>query len=389
MRLADFILSNIEPILYEWEQFARSLSAGSAMSVVALRDHAEDILRVTARDMISTQSTEQQFAKSKGHGGGGAESKRLDRASHQHAVDRAGSGFNLIEVVSEYRALRASVLRLWREAVRSADERDLQDLTRFNESLDQSLAEAVRGYTRYVDESRELFIATLGHDLRAPLNALMIAAELLAGSGQLDDENTKIASQMVDSGKAMAAMIRDLLDFTRTRLGTGIPLSVAPLDLTGLCREVLHEFRIIHPGRSVRFESTGDTTGEWDAARLRQVVSNLVSNAIEHGHETGPIEVSTRSDGDDVLLTVANQGSLISSSAFPTLFDPFVQATSPRSARRTGASGGIGLGLYIARAIVMAHCGTIAVDSTEAAGTVFTVRLPRKREAAPRPERST
>src|SRR5690349_7356936 len=112
MRLGDFILANVEPILADWEQFARGLAPGSAMDVIALRDHAEDILRVTARDMVSSQSAEQQAEKSKGLGGGGTESAGLDRASNDHAIARLGSGFNLIEVVSEYRALRASVLRL-------------------------------------------------------------------------------------------------------------------------------------------------------------------------------------------------------------------------------------------------------------------------------------
>src|ERR1700748_3269794 len=112
MRLAEFILSNVEAILAEWERFARSLTPGWAMNVVALRDHAADILRGTARDMLSSQSLQEQFDKSKGHGNEGAESDRLDRASNEHALDRLSSGFNLLEVVAEYRALRASVLRL-------------------------------------------------------------------------------------------------------------------------------------------------------------------------------------------------------------------------------------------------------------------------------------
>lgn len=378
MRLADFILSNLEPILTDWEDFARNLTPGSAMSVIALRDHAESILRVTARDMLSAQTSRQQSEKSKGRGGGGAESERLDDASKEHAVDRLGSGFNLIEVVSEYRALRASVLQLWRKTVQHADEQDLQDLTRFNESIDQSLAEAVRSYTDRVNESRELFLATLGHDLRSPLNALMISAQLLARSGQLDDENTQIASRMTVFGNAMTGMIHDLLDFTRTRLGGGIPVSVGAVDLDNLCQEVLDEFRAAHADRTILFKSEGEPRGQWDAARLRQVVSNLVANALEHGDEHAPIEVSVRSVGSDVLLTVTNQGPTISPEALPTLFDPFVRAASmPRSNTRPG---GMGLGLYIAREIVTAHGGTITVASSEAAGTVFSVRLPRKHD---------
>jgi signal transduction histidine kinase len=343
------------------------------MDVIALRDHAEDILRVTARDMVSPQSDEQQAAKSKGQGGGGSESAGLDRASSEHAIDRLGSGFNLVEVVSEYRALRASVLRLWGQSVRAADEDDLQDFIRFNESMDQSLAEAVKSYTHRVEESRELFLATLGHDLRNPLNAIVVSSDLLARSGQLDEENTGIASQMAAFARVMTGMIEDLLDFTRTRLGGGMPVSPTPTDLQSLCRDVLREFRASHPHRPLRFESSGDTSGEWDGARLRQVVSNLVANAIQYGGDATPVEVSVTGQESDVLVAVRNQGRPISPSAMPTIFDPFVRAPE----RATEHRPGVGLGLYIARQIAIAHGGAIEVTSDETAGTAFTVRLPR------------
>ncbi|HEX8255744.1 MAG TPA: HAMP domain-containing sensor histidine kinase [Thermoanaerobaculia bacterium] len=374
MRLGDFILANLEPILADWEEFARRLAPGAEMGVVSLRDHAELILRVTARDMASSQTAEQQADKAKGLGGGGTESANLDRASADHALDRLGSGFNLIEVVAEYRALRASVLRLWSERARRAEEHDLQDLIRFNESIDQSLTKAVRSYTERVHESRELFLATLGHDLRNPLNAIVISSALLARSGQLDEENTQVARQMAGFADVMTGMIHDLLDFTRTRLGGGMPVSATSVDLQDLCRDVLEEFRAAHSNRTVNFDSVGDTTGEWDAARLRQVLSNLVANAIQHGADTSPIEVFANGEGSDVLVTVTNQGAAISESALPTIFDPFVRA----DASRKQTPGGIGLGLYIARQIVLAHNGTITVKSSETTGTTFTVSLPRQ-----------
>jgi signal transduction histidine kinase len=382
MRLADFILANVEPILLEWERFARSLAPGSEMSVLALRDHAEDLLRTTARDMSSAQTREQQSDKSKGRGAGGVESTRLDHASADHAAERLSSGFNLNEVVSEYRALRASVLRLWSESAREADSSDLDDLTRFNESIDQSLSEAIRSFTSRVEESRELFLATLGHDLRTPLNALVLSSEVLARSGQLDDENVRTARQMANFGHVMAGMINDLLDFTRARLGGGMPVSPAPVDLERLCCDVVEEFRVADPGHPVRVESRGTVTGEWDPARLRQVVSNLVANAIAHGEDGGPIEISVSGDEADVILTVANRGPAIPPAALPTLFDPFVRGPSAASRKgRTG--GGTGLGLYIVRQIIVAHRGTISVESSDPAGTRVTVRLPRHPRAEP------
>src|SRR5688572_11440495 len=115
MRLPDFILANVESILAEWEVFARGITPGAMMDALALRDHAPDILRATVRDMNSSQTATERSAKSRGaaHDGDGAD---LNGASELHAIDRLGSGFNLMEVVSEYRALRASVLRLWRDS---------------------------------------------------------------------------------------------------------------------------------------------------------------------------------------------------------------------------------------------------------------------------------
>src|SRR5687768_12543504 len=252
MRLADFILGNVEPIVAEWETFARSVPSAAKMDKLALRDHAEDILRATAWDMKSAQTGAQQSDKSKGDGDAGAGSVRLDGASDVHAVGRVSSGFDLLEVVSEYRALRASVLRLWRESTPAADVRDIEDLTRFNESIDQSLTEAVRSYTERVDRSRQMFLAILGHDLRNPLNAMTMSAQFLAEAGQLDAESSGVATQISASASAMARMISDLLDFTGAGLGAEMPLSPAATDLGHLCREVVDEMRAAHPTRTFR-----------------------------------------------------------------------------------------------------------------------------------------
>src|SRR4051812_5146213 len=186
MRLSDFIAANTEAILAEWEIFARSIQPGEKMDTVALRDHADQILRATARDMNSLQTAAEQSDKSKGESEGGADSFRVDGASEVHAVARVHSGFDLLSVVAEYRALRASVIRLWRESQPASDRRDLDDLTRFNESIDQSLTEAIRSYSQRVDWSRKMFLAILGHDLRGPLDSVRLSATVLLRTKQLD-----------------------------------------------------------------------------------------------------------------------------------------------------------------------------------------------------------
>jgi signal transduction histidine kinase len=377
MRLADFILGNLEPILAEWEVFARSIWPGAKTNALALRDHAGDILRATALDMESAQSAKEQSAKSKGLGGDGDDSVRLNGASDVHAVARVVSGFNLMAVVAEYRALRASVIRLWSKHATETDLQSLEDLTRFNESIDQSLTQAIGSYTEHVDRSRQMFLAILGHDLRNPLNSMMMSAQALSLGGQLDRESSEMAAGIAASGDAMARMISDLLDFTGTGLGASMPVSPATMELGHLCREVFDEIHAAYPSRLLRFDAQANLTGEWDAARIRQLVSNLLGNAVQHGIENGPVDLVARGErADHVVLTVHNWGPPIPREALATIFDPLVCGRSPE-AQKQRRPGSIGLGLYIAREVAVAHGGTIAVKSSQEEGTIFTVRLPR------------
>ena len=186
-------------------------------------------------------------------------------------------------VVAEYRALRASVIRLWREMAPNPDRLDLEDSTRFSESIDQSLTEAVRSYTTMVDRSRQMFLAILGHDLRNPLNSVIMSAALLTRTAKLDADSSELVGEIAAIATAMADMIRDLLDFTATELGVALPLAPAAMDLRHLCQAVVSEMKAAYPTRIVALTVDGDLTGEWDAARLRQVLSNLLGNAINMG----------------------------------------------------------------------------------------------------------
>ena len=255
--------------------------------------------------MESAQTATQQSDKSKGEGDAGKLSLRVDDASDVHAVDRARSGFDLLLVVAEYRALRASVIRLWRESAPYPDQHDLQDVIRFNESIDQSLTEAIRSYTQQVDQSRQMFLAILGHDLRNPLNAIILSAQVLSRTGQLDAKSSAMAGQISASGTAMARMISDLLDFTSPGLGAEMPLSPAPMNLQCLCQEVVDEMRAAHPAYTMHYQPTATLPGI-GTPRLRQVVSNLLGNAIQHGSQTEPVDLAVDVEGSNVRLTVRN-----------------------------------------------------------------------------------
>jgi signal transduction histidine kinase len=382
MRLADFILSNLEPILAGWEVFARSLIAGEHLNQLALRDHARQILQATARDMKSPQTTAERATKSKGldHP---SENDPLEGASKAHAVDRLGLGFDMLEVMSEYRALRASVLQLWRASAPEPDERDVDDLTRFNESIDQSLSKAVASYTTRVDQARDMFLAILSHDLRSPLNSIGMTAHMVPHVVNDPAKAHACSEQITRSVSVMERMISDLLDYTRTRLGTGMPVKPVPLDLAALARELIAEFRVAHPDREVDLRTEGDVTGAWDSDRVRQAISNLLGNALQHGSAECPVKLALRSDDADVCIAVHNGGDQIPPNELPNIFDPLIRGSSAEGANGN-RHGSIGMGLYIAREVAEAHGGRIDVISTAENGTSFTIRLPRKaaRESA-------
>lgn len=373
MRLANFILSNIEPILKEWETFARSIWPAPKPTLLLLRDHAEVILRAAVRDMGTEQTDVEQASKSKGEGVEGKISATLDTASKDHALGRVKSGFHIMELIAEYRALRASVIRLWGASDTQPDSRSLIDLTRFNESIDQSLAEAVRHFSVEMDRSREIFLGILSHDLRNPLNAILLNTQLLAEIGT--GEAAEVASQIKSSGEAMAHLLTDFIDFTASRLGGGIPLVTAPVDLAILCKAVVDECSAGFPGSKLMLDCGGDLLGNWDEGRLRQLLSNLIGNAIQHGDESAPVYVSAEGGETAVILRIRNDGEPIPPEILPVIFDPLVQGSETDQKKRR--HGSMGLGLYIAREVVIAHGGRIEVTSSTQEGTVFKVTLSR------------
>jgi PAS domain S-box-containing protein len=221
------------------------------------------------------------------------------------------------------------------------------------------------------EEARERFIAILGHDLRNPLGAIKMGVESL---GDLPAPQANVVARIARSAHRMEAMIRDVLDFARGRLGGGIPVAPTRCDLRSVCDEVVEEMRQAHPARAMSFDATGDLRGEWDPDRVEQVLSNLLGNAVTHG--VGPIQVTIRDEGDEVVTTVHNQGLPIPAVLLPTLFEPFTR--TEQDGNKAGSPGGLGLGLYIASEIVRAHGGTISVSSAQDEGTTFAISWPRR-----------
>jgi signal transduction histidine kinase len=377
MRLAEFILTDMETILAEWEMFAATqLPAAVSMTSLALRDHARQILEAVAKDLQTTQTKQAQADKSKGKAHQLLEAP--ETAAQTHAVLRAQSGFNINQLVAEYRALRASVLRLWMDAHPTVDTR-LEDVVRFNEAIDQAIAESVGFFSTQVEQARNLFLGILGHDMRSPLNTILMTATYLAAMNA-GANISEAASRLIRSGASMKALLDDLVDFNRAQLGLGIKMTLADTDLSALFEDEVDQLRGSHPGRLIELEVSGDTRGFWDGPRLQQLLRNLVSNGIKYGAADGAIRVVLTGGEADVLCEVTNSGPAIERSVLERIFLPLERGLD-RSDSRNGDDEGLGLGLYIVREIARAHGGEVAVRSGEAE-TVFTVRLPHRSEGS-------
>ncbi|UUZ50454.1 hypothetical protein LP420_11680 [Massilia sp. B-10] len=217
MRLDHFIHAHMDDILSEWESFAQTLTPAAAqMSKLALRDHARQILAAIALDIGTEQNAHQQQAKSQGLAPAPGASQS---AASIHGALRQASDFSLLQLSAEFRALRATVLRLWLPRVSQMSAEAVGHMVRFNEAIDQALAESVVTYSARADHTRELFLAILGHDLRAPLSSMTSASDLLSKVRLEHDKVADIGQRVKRGARLMSSMVEDLIGYTRTQLG--------------------------------------------------------------------------------------------------------------------------------------------------------------------------
>jgi signal transduction histidine kinase len=371
MRLSDFIQRDMEAILSEWEAFAATLlPAALDMNSDSLRDHAEQILRAVCKDLDTAQNDDERERKSKG-----LAARRIDArntAAETHALLRAQGGFNVSQMTSEYRALRASVLHLWAKACEPSDI-FVPDLVRFNEAIDQAVAESVAFFNAQIEKERNLLLGMLGHDMRGPLQVIQLTARYLSKADAATDVATA-AARLLKSSASLKVLLDDLLDFNRTKLGLGITISPASVDLAEAFLAEIEQLRVAYPGRSIALEANGDASGVWDINRLNQLLGNLVVNAIKYGAFSSPVSIVLNGLPTEVRFAVHNHGPKIEQSMLAQIFEPLKRGLDHQLV--AGSDGSMGLGLYIAREIAIAHHGDISAKSDENE-TVFTVRLPR------------
>lgn len=218
----------------------------------------------------------------------------------------------------------------------------------------------------------EMFVAAVGHDLRNPLCALVMGTQVLLARCS-DPEHLETLRRMSSAATRMNTMIEQLVDLTRGRMTDGTAFrGNERVDLGELAIRVVDELSGTHPDKEISVVVHGDCSAPGGADRLLQLLSNLVSNALYHG-APGDVEIRVDEVQGEVVLSVHNMGA-IRAEVLPTIFAPFRGKPSP-----SRKSPGLGLGLFICQQIASAHSGVLAVQSSEIAGTTFTVRLPNGR----------
>ncbi|MEX2466752.1 MAG: sensor histidine kinase, partial [Gemmatimonadota bacterium] len=395
MRLSKFITENEEEILQEFEDFARTRTEpGRDMDITELRDDARGILKVIALDLEAPQSEHAKERKAKGDAppsGGTTE----DTPAEKHGTERAMSDFSLEETVSEYRALRASVLRLWTASGGiEADPATLEDITRFDEAIDQALAESINRYSLEIDRLREeqateglriekevtraraAFLQIVSHEMRTPLNAIAGYTHILLEGirAPVSQPQVEVLRRMNLARQHLSGIVEGILEFQRTGTESAFDLVEVPVEeaIAGLGA-------IVGPtARDDGLEFTVDVQADGarirvDRQKLRQVLINLISNAVRSTPEGGRVWLDYVETPEHACLRVHDTGMGIPKEQVEAIFEPFVQIENELNDVR----GGVGLGLAISRHLTDGMGGTLTVESELGKGSVFTVALPK------------
>ncbi|MDC0711889.1 response regulator [Stigmatella sp. ncwal1] len=348
-------------------EYLRSNPATAALPVLLLTSHqtAEDVMRgmeAGANDYVFKPFRPLELA-ARVHALVRRDTLRKRALADEHSRRVLAEDSLVVVQAAEERAWRA-------EAERT------QLLEREQQARRQ--VEVLAAETRQHAEFERKLLGIVSHDLRNPLSAITLtAASLMRHTA--DERQQRGLQRILLSAERAVRLVRDLLDFTRARQGGGIAVQRKAADLHELVRAAVEEARAARPDRSIGVAQSGDGTGSWDPNRLEQVVANLIGNALQYSPPHTPVQVETQGEEDSVVLKVHNLGTPIPAERLPRIFEPMERGTD--SVDRAG--GSIGLGLYIVRHIVLAHAGTVSIQSTATEGTTFTVRLPRHPPASP------
>lgn len=362
MKLPDFIHHNRTRIQADWQARSFDLLIQEGSGFLVLQAHMAGLLDAIAEDLH--ESDKNQCSP-------GERVASLVRAALR---DLAGGG--LRQIGQELRVLRGTISDLWCDSSESASASALQELSRFHSVIDGALCEYVAHYSDEVTRARDGFLSILGHDLRGPLSAITIAGDYLAMPGMLEGKPLQAVLGIKHSASSMSAMIRNLIAYAKARLGKRMSLTPERSDIGNICEAAVMRARTLYPDYKFEVQAPTKIYGEVDPVRLQQVLDNLVEGAVQQGANGRPITLAAYEDADGIMLEVETCGEPMALDALQLIVDPAVQIPFDAAEPDGKLAGVVGLGLFAAREIVLAHGGIITIERAEHGGTVFVVRLP-------------
>lgn len=369
MHLSAFIIHHMDGIITEWQDVAITLMPhAKTMPSAALHEHAQKILKAIVQDLDAAgieASGARQAAEPAQTGG--------ESAAAVHGALRYNAGFEPAQLTAEFRALRNNVLRLWMTSGTTPTNDTLAEVLRFNDAIDQALTEAVGRYTQEAERARNMFINVLSHDLRTPLGAIAITSQYLAMPNIPENKRLEATMRIDRCISTMNALIKDVLEYTRSRLGKSTTLACKPCDLTEVCHTVCDDIRTVHIDTELRCEVTGKLEGDFDPSRIHQALWNLLNSAVQQSDRQTPVVLTASASGQHIRIRVRAKGRPLPAQTLQSMFDPMAQFVDIH-AQHDDVKPSLQLGLFVARQIIRAHQGEVSVD-TDSNATAFEVTL--------------
>ncbi|HZG37656.1 MAG TPA: HAMP domain-containing sensor histidine kinase [Nodosilinea sp.] len=289
------------------------------------------------------------------------------RIGKQHGHERAGyADYSISQLILEYHILRQVIFQVLEEdAPLNARERDI-----IIDSIEQAVNDAASQFSQTLRDIQEMFMVTLTHDLRGPVNIVKMGTQLILRRFDRGDAYLDVTARMISAIDRMDAMIQNLLDASRLRAGQGLKLEFEECNLDKLLREVVEDLNFTYGERFIVVSDAG-IKGNSSPKQIRRVIENLANNAIKYGAPDAPITLTLQQTDTQIRLVIHNEGDPIPAEAQSILFQQFRRTISAED------KSGWGLGLFLAKNIVKAHQGTIEIKSKENEGTSFIITLPK------------
>lgn len=357
---SELLQQKTESIMQLWEERARDeVGASRQQNSLVLRNSLPEYLSYLVNELaIQTGKTPARMV---------ADALESTRFGKLHGHDRAGrADYSMTQLIFEYHILRQVIFQvLEAEAPLEGRDRDI-----ILNSIEQAVNDAATQFSVTLRETQELFVGTLTHDLRNPLNVVKMGTQLMLRRLERGDSPIEFVERMLSAVERMNAMVEDLLDVSRLRAGHRFNLELEDCDLNRLVQDVASDLSFLYGARFV-VVSDATTRSHCNHKELRRVIENIAVNAVKYGTSDTPITLTLQQTATQISLTIHNEGNPITPDAQAILFQQFRRTTSP------GNQMGWGLGLFLSKNIIEAHQGTIAVASVAGKGTSFIVKLPK------------